>query len=144
MKKKYIGTVFSLFFYCYFFRFFFYVIYYGNNVDYNAMHKIVTVEGNRVLFLCAIVGDRGTRCYYFLRKLPTTPRTITVFAAVTVAVCVLLYDPDVNISKCIAFYAAGTAEWWPIRHAGSSRRRTGYDDYCADLQQQYSHYMAFV
>lgn len=69
---------------------FFYVIYYGNNVDYNAMHKIVTVEGNRVLFLCAIVGAAVLGIlYYFLRKLPTTPRTITVFTAVTVAVCVL-------------------------------------------------------
>lgn len=51
MKKKYIGTVFfSLLLLLLFLPVFFYVIYYGNNVDYNAMHKIVTVEGNRVLF----------------------------------------------------------------------------------------------
>ena len=57
MKKKYIGTVFfSLLLLLLFLPVFFYVIYYGNNVDYNAMHKIVTVEGNRVLFLCAIVA----------------------------------------------------------------------------------------
>ena len=102
MKKKYIGTVFfSLLLLLLFLPVFFYVIYYGNNVDYNAMHKIVTVEGNRVLFLCAIVGAALLGIlYYFLRKLPTTPRTITVFTAVTVAVCVLFYMINVNISKC--------------------------------------------
>ena len=47
MKKKYIGTVFfSLLLLLLFLPVFFYVIYYGNNVDYNAMHKIVTVEEN--------------------------------------------------------------------------------------------------
>ena len=51
MKKKYIGTVFfSLLLLLLFLPVFFYVIYYGNNVDYNAMHKIVTVEGNRSYF----------------------------------------------------------------------------------------------
>ena len=51
MKKKYIGTVFfSLLLLLLFLPVFFYVIYYGNNVDYNAMHKIVTVEGNGSYF----------------------------------------------------------------------------------------------
>ena len=132
MKKKYIGTVFfSLLLLLLFLPVFFYVIYYGNNVDYNAMHKIVTVEGNRVLFLCAIVGAAVLGIlYYFLRKLPTTPRTITVFTAVTVAVCVLFYMINVNISKCIAFYGgwdcgmvANSARW--IFEGGE----LGYDDY---------------
>ena len=70
MKKKYIGTVFfSLLLLLLFLPVFFYIIYYGNNVDYNAMHKIVTVEGNRVLFLCAIVGAAVLGIlYFFLRK----------------------------------------------------------------------------
>mgnify|MGYP006924205091 FL=1 len=132
MKKKYIGTVFfSLLLLLLFLPVFFYVIYYGNNVDYNAMHKIVTVEGNSVLFLCAIVGAAVLGIlYYFLRKLPTTPRTITVFTAVTVAVCVLFYMINVNISKCIAFYGgwdcgmvANSARW--IFEGGE----LGYDDY---------------
>lgn len=90
MKKNISVQFFSLLLLLLFLPVFFYVIYYGNNVDYNAMHKIVTVEGNRVLFLCAIVGAAVLGIlYYFLRKLPTTPRTITVFTAVTVAVCVL-------------------------------------------------------
>lgn len=89
------------------------------------------MEGNRVLFLCAIVGAAVLGIlYYFLRKLPTTPRTITVFTAVTVAVCVLFYMINVNISKCIAFYGgwdcgmvANSARW--IFEGGE----LGYDDY---------------
>lgn len=132
MKKKYIGTVFfSLLLLLLFLPVFFYVIYYGSNVDYNEMHKIVTVEGNRVLFLCAIVGAAVLGIfYYFLGKLPTTPRTITVFTAVTVVVCVLFYMINVNISKCIAFYGgwdcgmvANSARW--IFEGGE----LGYDDY---------------
>ena len=132
MKKKYISTAFfSLLLLLLFLPVFFYVIYYGSNVDYNEMHKIVTVEGNRVLFLCAIAGAFGLGIlYYFLRKLPTTPRTVTVFTLVTVAVCVLFYIINVNISKCIAFYGgwdcgmvANSARW--IFEGGE----LGYDDY---------------
>lgn len=132
MKKKYIGTVFfSLLLLLLFLPVFFYVIYYGSNIDYNEMHKIVTVEGNRVLCLCAIVGAAGLGIlFYFLRKLPATSRAITVFTIVTVAVCVLFYIINVNISKCIAFYGgwdcgmvANSARW--IFEGGE----LGYDDY---------------
>ncbi len=111
MKKKYIGTVFfSLLLLLLFLPVFFYVIYYGNNVDYNAMHKIVTVEGNRVLFLCAIVGAAVLGIlYYFLRKLPTTPRTITVFTAVTLenhSVYGWLHHSDACYDPFLIFHGA--------------------------------------
>lgn len=128
MKKKYIGTVFfSLLLLLLFLPVFFFVIYYGSNVDYNEMHKIVTVEGNRVLFLCAIVGAVVLGILYsFLRKLPTTPHTITVFTAVTVAVCVLfLYD------QCQYFQMYSILRRLGLRNGGQfgtldlRRRRTG-------------------
>ena len=70
MKKKYIGTVFfSLLLLLLFLPVFFYVIYYGNNVDYNAMHKIVTVEGNNFVHCIIIyVISSGFLLCYLLRK----------------------------------------------------------------------------
>lgn len=132
MKKKYISTaMLALLLLVLFLPVFFYVIYYGSNTNYNEMHKIVTVEGNRVLFLCAVIGVCLLGAlFYVLRKLPFTGHSARFFAVITLLVCVLFYVINVNISKCIAFYGgwdcgmvANSARW--IYEGGE----LGYDDY---------------
>lgn len=132
MKKKYISTIiFAVLLLLLFLPVFFYMISYGSNMNYNEMHKIITVEGNRVLFLCVLAGAAVLGfLYYFLRKIPFTSRAKMVFIVITVVVCVCFYLINVNISKCIAFYGgwdcgavANSAHW--IFEGGE----LGYDDY---------------
>ena len=132
MKKKYISTAALAFLLLVLFLpVFFYVIFYGTNLNYNEMHKILTVEGNKVLLLCAVIGVcllGGV--YYFLRKLPCTGKSKTFFVLLTAAVCIVFYMVNVNISKSIAFYGgwdcgmvANSARW--LYEGGD----LGYDDY---------------
>ena len=132
MKKKYISAAtLALLLLVLFLPVFFYVIFYGTNLNYNEMHKILTVEGNKVLLLCAIIGSLVMGVLYFLlRKLPCTRKTGTFFILLTFAVCVLFYVINVNVSKSIAFYGgwdcgmvANSARW--IYEGGD----LGYDDY---------------
>ena len=132
MKKKYISAAtLALLLLVLFLPVFFYVIFYGTNLNYNEMHKILTVEGNKVLLLCAIIGSLVMGVLYFLlRKLPCTRKTGTFFILLTFAVCVLFYVVNVNVSKSIAFYGgwdcgmvANSARW--IYEGGD----LGYDDY---------------
>lgn len=132
MKKKYVSTAtLALLLLVLFLPVFFYVIYYGTNLNYNEMHKILTVEGNKVLLLCAVIGALVLGAvYYVLRKLPCTGKAVTCFICLTFAVCVLFYVINVNISKSIAFYGgwdcgmvANSARW--LYEGGN----LGYDDY---------------
>ena len=120
MKKKYVSTaMLALLLLVLFLPVFFYVIFYGTNLNYNEMHKILTVEGNKVLLLCAVIGALALGAvYYVLRKLPCTGKAVTFFICLTFAVCVLFYAINVNISKSIAFYGgwdcgmvANSARW---------------------------------
>ena len=57
MKKKCISTAtLSVLLLVLFLPVFYYIVFYGTNVNYNEMHKIITVEGNKVLSLCAVIG----------------------------------------------------------------------------------------
>ena len=56
MKKKCISTAtLSVLLLVLFLPVFYYIVFYGTNVNYNEMHKIITVEGNKVLSLCAVI-----------------------------------------------------------------------------------------
>ena len=70
MKKKCISTAtLSVLLLVLFLPVFYYIVFYGTNVNYNEMHKIITVEGNKVLSLCAVIGVAVLgAAYYFLRK----------------------------------------------------------------------------
>lgn len=58
MKKKCISTAtLSVLLLVLFLPVFYYIVFYGTNVNYNEMHKIITVEGNKVLF--PVRGDRS-------------------------------------------------------------------------------------
>lgn len=57
MKKKCISTAtLSVLLLVLFLPVFYYIVFYGTNMNYNEMHKIITVEGNKVLSLCAVIG----------------------------------------------------------------------------------------
>ena len=60
MKKKCISTAtLSVLLLVLFLPVFYYIVFYGTNVNYNEMHKIITVEGNKVLyFLCMVACAR--------------------------------------------------------------------------------------
>ena len=65
MKKKCISTAtLSVLLLVLFLPVFYYIVFYGTNVNYNEMHKIITVEGNKVLSLCW--GQRTIFCERFL------------------------------------------------------------------------------
>ena len=50
MKKKCISTAtLSVLLLVLFLPVFYYIVFYGTNMNYNEMHKIITVEGNKVL-----------------------------------------------------------------------------------------------
>jgi len=70
MKKKCISTAtLSVLLLVLFLPVFYYIVFYGTNVNYNEMHKIITVEGNKVLSLCAewlYWGQRTIFCERFL------------------------------------------------------------------------------
>ena len=52
MKKKCISTAtLSVLLLVLFLPVFYYIVFYGTNMNYNEMHKIITVEGNKVLSL---------------------------------------------------------------------------------------------
>ena len=91
MKKKCISTAtLSVLLLVLFLPVFYYIVFYGTNVNYNEMHKIITVEGNKVLSLCAVIGVAVLgAAYYFLRKIPYTGRIAVWFTGITLAVCIL-------------------------------------------------------
>ena len=100
-------------------------------MNYNEMHKIITVEGNKVLSLCAVIGVAVLgAAYYFLRKIPYTGRIAVWFTGITLAVCILFCLVNIKISKCIAFYGG-----WDCGMVANSARwlyegqTLGYDDY---------------
>lgn len=110
---------------------FYFVIFYGTKLNYNEQHKIVTAVGNKTLLLCVIVGACLLAVvFFFIRKIPYTRRSVTIFVVVTFAVSVAFYIINVNISKSIAFYGgwdcgmvANSARW--VYEGGE----LGYDDY---------------
>lgn len=132
MKKKYISAaMLSVLLLVLFLPVFYYIVFYGTNMNYNEMHKIVTLEGNKVLSLCAVIGVAVLGVlWFFLRRIPYTRRTVNVFAGITLAICVLFYFINVNISKCIAFYGGwdcgmvANSVHWIVEGSG-----LGYDNY---------------
>ena len=82
MKKKCISTAtLSVLLLVLFLPVFYYIVFYGTNVNYNEMHKIITVEGNKVLSLCAVIGVAVLgAAYYFLRKIPYTGSLYSVLS----------------------------------------------------------------
>ena len=132
MKKKCISTAtLSVLLLVLFLPVFYYIVFYGTNVNYNEMHKIITVEGNKVLSLCAVIGVAVLgAAYYFLRKIPYTGRIAVWFTGITLAVCILFCLVNIKISKCIAFYGG-----WDCGMVANSARwlyegqTLGYDDY---------------
>jgi len=131
MKKKCISTAtLSVLLLVLFLPVFYYIVFYGTNVNYNEMHKIITVEGNKVLSLCAVIGVAVLgAAYYFLRKIPYTGRIAVWFTGITLAVCILFCLVNIKISKCIAFYGG-----WDCGMVANSARwlyegqTLGYDD----------------
>ena len=132
MKKKCISTAtLSVLLLVLFLPVFYYIVFYGTNMNYNEMHKIITVEGNKVLSLCAVIGVAVLgAAYYFLRKIPYTGRIAVWFTGITLAVCILFCLVNIKISKCIAFYGG-----WDCGMVANSARwlyegqTLGYDDY---------------
>lgn len=125
MKKKCISTAtLSVLLLVLFLPVFYYIVFYGTNMNYNEMHKIITVEGNKVLSLCAVIGVAVLgAAYYFLRKIPYTGRIAVWFTGITLAVCILFCLVNIKISKALHFTVAGIAAWWPIPPAGFMRAR---------------------
>ena len=82
MKKKCISAaILSVLLLVLFLPVLYYVVFYGTNINYNEMHKIVTLEGNKVLSLCAVIGVAILGViWYFLRRIPYTRRTAMGFA----------------------------------------------------------------
>ena len=67
MKKKCISTAtLSVLLLVLFLPVFYYIVFYGTNVNYNEMHKIITVEGNKVLSEWLYWGQRTIFCERFL------------------------------------------------------------------------------
>lgn len=114
-----------------FFPIFLCIVFWGNNIPYNQLHKIVTIEGNKVLLLCVVIVLIVLLIlYYFIRKIPYNRYTKLGVVIATIITCVLFYAVNVHISKCIAFYGgwdcgmvANSARWI---YEGSD---LGYDDY---------------
>lgn len=132
MKKKYLGIAgLSLLLLVLFLPVFYAVIVYGANMNYNELHKIVTAIGNKRLLFCAVIGAclLGV-VYFFVRKIPYTRRSSTIFVVAALVFGVVFYLINIKISKCIAFYGgwdcgmvANSARW--IYEGGE----LGYDDY---------------
>ena len=117
MKKKCISTAtLSVLLLVLFLPVFYYIVFYGTNMNYNEMHKIITVEGNKVLSLCAVIGVAVLgAAYYFLRKIPYTGRIAVWFTGITLAVCILFCLVNINIQMhCIL-------RWLGLRHGGQFR-----------------------
>ncbi len=110
---------------------FYCIIFWGSNMNYNAEHKIVTIEGNKVLLVCAVAGALILfLLYYLLKKIPYNRYTAAGVVISSFVVCVLFYVVNVHISKCIAFYGG----WDCGMVAKSARwvyqgRGMGYGDY---------------
>lgn len=132
MKKKCISAaMLSVLLLVLFLPVLYYVIFYGTNINYNEMHKIVTLEGNKVLSLCAVIGAAVLGViWYFLRRIPYTRRTAMGFAGITLVICIVFYFINVNISKCIAFYGGwdcgmvANSVHWIVEGSG-----LGYNNY---------------
>ena len=98
---------------------FYQIIFVGNNVNYNEIHKITTFYGNKQLILLAVAGMVVLLVlFYLLRKIPYNRYTIAGFVIFSLVVCILFYVVNVKISKCIAFYGgwdcgmvANSARW---------------------------------
>lgn len=110
---------------------FFYIIFYGSNLNYNELHKIVTIEGNKVLLLCVSVASLALLVLYcFLRRIPYNRFTKLGVVLLTLIMCIIFYAINVHISKCIAFYGG-----WDCGMVANSARNVyrgndlGYDDY---------------
>lgn len=110
---------------------FYCVIFIGNNMNYNADHKIVTLYENEILLAFVIVGVVILLAlYYLLRKIPFNRYTIAGVIIFSLITCILFYVVNVKISKCIAFYGG-----WDCGMVANSARwvydggELGYDDY---------------
>lgn len=110
---------------------FYCVIFKGNNMNYNADHKITTLYGNESLLLFAVLGVCVLLALYFLlKRIPYNRYTIAGFTILSLVICIVFYFVNVKISKCIAFYGgwdcgmvANSARW--IYEGGE----LGYEDY---------------
>ena len=124
MKKKCISTAtLSVLLLVLFLPVFYYIVFYGTNMNYNEMHKIITVGGIKY-YLCAVIGVAVLgAAYYFLRKIPYTGRIAVWFTGITLAVCILFCLVNIKISKCIAFYGGWDCGMVPIPPAGFMRAR---------------------
>ena len=132
MKLKYISiaAVMSVLLVL-FFPVFWNVIFVGNDMNYNELHKIGTFYNNKILLMFAIAGvGIFLALYCLLRKIPFNHYTIVGVIIFSLCTCILFYFINVKISKCIAFYGgwdcgmvANSARW--IYEGGE----LGYDDY---------------
>ena len=110
---------------------FYCILFYGSHMNYFEAYKLVTVGGNKVLFLAAVLGVAlFSLLYLLLRKIPYNRHTAIGMVLSSFVICFLLYLANVNISKCIAFYSgwdcgmvANSARW--IFEGGE----LGYGDY---------------
>lgn len=110
---------------------YYYVVFCGNEINYNAEHKIVTLYGNEMLLVAGIIGILVVVLLYrLLRKIPYTRRSIIGWSVFLILFCVLFYLMKVEISKSIAFYGG-----WDCGMVANSARWVyegadlGYDDY---------------
>lgn len=96
-----------------------YVIFIGNNMNYNSLHKIYAIYGNKVLLALVLAGVLAFLLLIFsLRKIPYNRYTVIGFVVFALIGSGAFYFVNVEISKCIAFYGgwdcgmvANSARW---------------------------------
>lgn len=118
MKKKCISTAtLSVLLLVLFLPVFYYIVFYGTNMNYNEMHKIITVEGNKVLSLCAVIGVAvtGGSVLFSAERFLTPTHSSLVYRDHTGSLYSVLSCEYKNIQMhCIL-------RWLGLRHGGQFR-----------------------
>lgn len=107
------------------------VILIGNDMNYNAEHKIDVYFSNMMFFIFAILAFIViSGVYYLLNKIPVNKYTVAGTVLFSLAACVLFYFVKVAISRSIAFFGG-----WDCGMVSNSAcwffegKGLGYDNY---------------
>ncbi len=120
MRVKYLCTVvLSALLLALFLPVFYSVVFIGNRMNYNELHKIAALYPNTVLLLFAVLGAVLTAALcLLLNKIPCNRYTAAGVVVGTLIGSIIFYAVNVKISKCIAFYGgwdcgmvANSARW---------------------------------
>lgn len=91
---------------------FYCVIFKGNNMNYNADHKITTLYGNESLLLFAVLGVCVLLALYFLlKRIPYNRYTIAGFTILSLVICIVFYFVNVKYQNVLHFTVVGIVVW---------------------------------